>query len=152
MEQKLLSSVVFMGRIEAEAESAKSDWAVISISERDGEPAKLHEEWHSILRLEFHDIDKAQEPYDLFSGEQAMQIIRFVDDHASKVRGILVHCRAGISRSAAVAKWVAIRYGLPFPESYSLYNRHVFAVLNNVAAYAAMYRIGEQSGVEDWGK
>ncbi|MDE1941767.1 MAG: dual specificity protein phosphatase family protein [Betaproteobacteria bacterium] len=146
-----LADVVFMGRIEAEAEPAKSDWVVISLSERDAEPAKLREGWRDILRLEFHDIDGPQEPYDLFSDDQAREIIRFVNAHAPSVRGILVHCKAGISRSAAVAKWIAESYGLPFPVEYGRYNKHVYATLKNVEPYASIYEIGARSKVVDWG-
>jgi predicted protein tyrosine phosphatase len=128
-----LKSVIFMGRVEAAAEPARPDWAVISLSEWGAEPAKLKDGWQAILRMEFHDIEELvpDEPYDLFSEDQARQIIEFVADmNAYGVVGVLVHCRAGISRSAAVAKWIAGKYGLPFPESYSLYNKHVFKLLN----------------------
>jgi predicted protein tyrosine phosphatase len=127
-----LETVIFMGRIEAEAELAKSDWVVISLSEWGVEPAKLKEGWRSILRMEFHDIDEPQEPYNLFTENQAMEIILFVDAHAGDSKGILVHCRAGISRSAAVAKWIAERYELPFNDQYSLYNKHVYRVLVSI--------------------
>ncbi|QKE38982.1 hypothetical protein [Ferrovum myxofaciens] len=127
-----LKTVIFMGRIEAEAEPARSDWAVISLSEWGSETAKLKDGWYAVLRQEFHDIDQEMpdEPYVLFSEDQAREMIRFVETvEANGIDGILVHCRAGISRSAAVAKWIAGRYDLPFPEGYSLYNKHVFRVL-----------------------
>ncbi len=127
-----LKTVIFMGRIEAAAEPARPDWAVISLSEWGAEPAKLKDGWQAILRMEFHDIEELvpDEPYDLFSEDQARQIIEFVADmNACGAGGVLVHCRAGISRSAAVAKWIAGSYGLPFPEGYGLYNKHVYQVL-----------------------
>ena len=37
-----------------------------------------------------------------FSDEQAEQVIRFVDAWKSKVERLIVHCDAGVSRSAAV--------------------------------------------------
>jgi predicted protein tyrosine phosphatase len=122
-----------MGRIEAEAEPARPDWVVISLSEWGAAPAKLKEGWGDVLRMEFHDIEKEvpDEPYDLFSEGQAREIVQFVQNaHTSGATGILVHCRAGISRSAAVAKWIAEQHGLPFNEQYSLYNRHVFKLLS----------------------
>jgi len=45
---------------------------------------------------------------------------------------VIVHCEGGISRSAAVSKFVAQIYNLEFPEGYSLYNRHVFSTLLRV--------------------
>ena len=38
----------------------------------------------------------------------------------------------GISRSAAVSKFIAQIYNLEFPEGYSLYNRHVYSTLLRV--------------------
>jgi predicted protein tyrosine phosphatase len=142
-----LETVIFMGRIEAETELAKPDWVVISLSEWGVEPAKLKEGWHSILRLEFHDIDEPQEPYDLFNEDQARRIIQFVEAHAGNSQGILVHCRAGISRSAAVAKWIAEQYGLPFNEQYSLYNKHVYRVLRQAGHQRISF-----AGSKGWSK
>ncbi len=130
-----LKSVIFMGRIEAAAEPARPDWAVISLSEWGAGPAKLKEGWQAVLRLEFHDIEQEVpgEPYDLFSEDQARQIIEFVQNaRSSGVTGVLVHCRAGISRSAAVAKWIAGKYGLPFPEDYDSYNKYVYRLLVSI--------------------
>ncbi len=127
-----LETVIFMGRIEAAIEPARPDWVVISLSECGAEPAKLKDGWQAILRIEFHDIVEPvpDEPFDLFTPDQARQIIQFVQDaNTSGATGVLVHCRAGISRSASVAKWIANKYELPFPVGYSLYNKHVFRVL-----------------------
>ncbi len=130
-----LRQVVFMGRIEAEKESSRSNWAVISITEPDTEPAHLKTGWHAVLRQEFHDVDysDASDPYTLFSEHQARELVTFLTKvEAEGVEGILVHCKAGISRSAAVARWIAFGYGLPFVENYSLYNRHIFRLLIQV--------------------
>jgi predicted protein tyrosine phosphatase len=39
----------------------------------------------------------------VFSDEQAVQIVDFVERIKDKVNGFLIHCEAGVSRSAAVA-------------------------------------------------
>ena len=125
-----LKKVIFTDRQSAEQSPAWPDWAAISISEPDWYPANLKQGWHDILRLEFHDIDQYAEPYVLFDQQQARDIIRFVGNcHDGGVDGIVVHCKAGISRSAAVAKWIADCYNLAFPDGYSLYNKHVYRVL-----------------------
>lgn len=126
-----LKNVVFTGRDQAEASPAWPHWAVISISGMN--PAVLKDGWHSVLRLEFDDIDVEEEPYIIFNELHAEQIIDFVTEacDSHEVEGILIHCQAGISRSAAVAKWIAERYELPFPDKYMLFNKHVYRVLRS---------------------
>lgn len=87
--------------------------------------------WHDVLQLAFHDIDadEPEGPYVLMSEDDARRIVAFVEQVAPKIDVLMVHCRAGISRSAAVAKWVAEHYGLPFNHDYCLYNRHVYRLL-----------------------
>lgn len=133
-----LRLVTFESRAKAEARPGWSDWAVISISEPASSegPANLRDGWFEVLRLEFHDItepdwrDNPAEPYVLFNEQQARVIIGFVRRcNDEGVAGILVHCKAGVSRSAAVAKWIADRYQLSFPREYELFNRHVYMTL-----------------------
>lgn len=129
-----MKNVIFAGREQAEASFGLPHWAVISISESDSKPANLKEGWHSVLRLEFDDIDSPQDPYQMFNANHANQIIDFVDriQNGHEVESILVHCRAGISRSAAVAKWIAEQHSIPFNEQYALYNKHVYSTLRSV--------------------
>jgi predicted protein tyrosine phosphatase len=129
-----IKHVIFTSKKEAERRAGWDVWAVISITDfaytEHGSQAKLKEGWFDILRLEFDDITAPQEPYVLFSAQQAREIIEFVQRcNDEKLEGILVHCRAGISRSAAVAKWVSDKYNLAFPENYDQYNLHVYQVL-----------------------
>ena len=84
-----------------------------------------------VHRLEFHDIEaeRKDEPYVLMSEQQALELVNFVNSVASEVEGVIVHCRAGISRSAAVAKWIAEAYGIKFNHEYPHYNKHVYKLL-----------------------
>lgn len=61
---------------------------------------------------------------------QAQAIRSFVDAHAD--RSFLVHCFLGVSRSAAVAKWINEYLDLNDAEqaSYKGYNRHVYGLLS----------------------
>lgn len=109
--------------------------------------------WSKILRLEFHDadlhrrsIDHRLETYDpdqivLFDESQAIEIFHFLKQHQHTHSQVIVHCEGGVSRSAAVSKFIAQIYGLQFPESYSLYNRHVYTTLLQVYG-RAMYEEG----------
>lgn len=57
---------------------------------------------YGILPISFDDIDR--EKPGCISDEQAREIADFVDNAVrAGIRGILVHCEAGIGRSAAVA-------------------------------------------------
>jgi predicted protein tyrosine phosphatase len=96
-------------------------------------PAVLHKDaWHDILRLEFHDVDPMKDAntfYKLFDQEHVLKIFEFLKKYEASVDEVVVHCEAGISRSAAVSKFIATVYGLQFPENYSIYNKHVFSTL-----------------------
>ena len=126
----LLKNVLFSDRTQAEAQSGLPDWAVISIT-AGREPAAIKKGFMDVLRIQCHDTDDEHSPY-AFSASMAADIEKFVDDvKARGATGILVHCDGGISRSAAVAKYIAEREDLPFNEHYSLYNRLVYSVLRN---------------------
>lgn len=130
----MITKVIFAGRATAEACGPFPDWALISIREPgidNGKPVIL-DGWHDVLRLEFHDITESRASHVLMTPQHAMMIVEFVDRVASEVDGILVHCRAGIRRSAAVAKWIAAKYSLPFNMDYPHFNQHVFHLLEEV--------------------
>lgn len=127
----MLSEVVFTSRAQAERQTPPPNWAVISITEPSTTAAALQDGWHDVLRLKFDDVDVAtDEAATVFSPEDAVAVLHFVTKNASEVEGILVHCFAGISRSAAIAKFIADMYRLRFPASYSIYNKQVYRRLN----------------------
>ena len=134
-----LKNVVFSSRRDAESQQGAKDWAVISITEPFRYPAQLKDGWHSILRLEFHDIENESWPQTLFSKQHACAIVAFAHKaNAGTCEGILVHCRAGISRSSAVAKWIAEKFELPFDHNYQLCNHRVYCMLREFADAAAL--------------
>jgi len=129
----MINKILFVGRATAETTTGWDSWAMISISEpvsAFGE-AKLMPGWHAVHRLEFHDIEAEMlgEPYVLMDQQQALELVNFVHNVASDVEGVIVHCRAGISRSAAVAKWITEEYGINFNHEYPQYNKHVYQLL-----------------------
>lgn len=102
-------------------------------------PAMLQADtWKDVLRLEFDDADPSHmnsvqaTQYRLFNEEDAIKILTFLKKHQDDTVDAIVHCEAGISRSAAVSKFIAHIYALPFPENYSIYNKHVFSTLLRV--------------------
>lgn len=105
----MLNEIQFCGRWEAERFVSTKPWVAISITDPGSEPAKLLEKNRlSVLRLQFHDLDQpALGSGDLFTPTMARRIIAFVIQWAPHVDGLLTHCEAGISRSAAVAAFVS---------------------------------------------
>jgi len=105
-------------------------WAAISISEE--VETKLHHGWYAIHRACFHDADPAKsfdEMKTLMNSAHAAEIVAFVESVAPYVEIMFVNCMGGISRSAAVAKWIAARFDLPFDQDYTLYNHHVYRLM-----------------------
>jgi predicted protein tyrosine phosphatase len=117
---------------------------IISINEpeaMDGE-AKLDEGWFKVLRVKFWDVtqdidhDSMGKILAMTEG-QAKEIADFIKENRD--RSILIHCRAGISRSAAIAEilfqlgWddlpTEMRPYFMSPTDTSLYNSHVKKLL-----------------------
>ncbi len=73
-------------------------------------PDQMSEEEHKTICK--YDEEKAPELID------AQLIVDFVNKHhnAPEAIRLVVHCQGGISRSAAVAKWVGEIYGVPLPQ------------------------------------
>lgn len=129
----MLKHVVFTSQESACNRPAWSNWAVISINDSGSNDAPLQIGWQQILRLSFDDIDHDDAEYLLFSALHAQSILEFVElCNDENVEGILVHCKKGISRSAAVAKWICQKHGLSFPVDYDEYNKHIYTVLREV--------------------
>lgn len=106
---------------------------VISIGDR-GEPYKFACEHKRVLRLEFDDVVGYVGPeYHNFDMWHARQLLEFVESCGEE--DILVHCHAGVSRSAAVAKFLnehkSYFLDLSFPScsSTNAYNHDVYRAL-----------------------
>lgn len=148
----MVKSVKFISRREAENSPGMPEWAMISITENAADRADLHG-WRDVLRLAFHDIDviDTSGEYTLMSADQAHQIVDFIDRLAPEIAGVMVHCNAGISRSAAVARWIAGRYSLPFNWQYTLYNKYVYRLLVTAgAARDTIAEVGNQLALQEF--
>ena len=121
--------VRFMPQAYAVQLTPMADTALISITGPASE-AQLKYGWNHLLRLEFHDADIEEfEGCLLFDQDMARQVIQFVESLPDHVTRFYVHCHAGISRSAGVAKFVAEMTESPFNKDYSSYNRLVYSTL-----------------------
>lgn len=107
---------------------------IISIGEK-GDGLQLSTTHHSILRLEFDDIYDPLEGYRLFSYNDTQRILSWLEELPEDCTFVIVHCEAGISRSAAVAQFMInhMDYELhedPFSRNdFRNANPHVYGML-----------------------
>lgn len=103
-----------------------SIWSLIALGTHFYDEAPLNlEGWKDVLRLEFDDVTLNEQKVMIlnplmrgdtdsfettpFSEEHAGQVLDFIDKHHGEP--FIVHCDAGISRSAAVASFMEIYHG-----------------------------------------
>lgn len=136
----MITSTAFLSRSEAEACRApladKTSLISIVSPAPDTRPVDFSKSpFTAVLQLQFHDVDPKgcseewKAKYTLFGRDQAKAIIEFINTRNALDTALWVHCEAGISRSAGVAKFIAEKLMLPFLDSYSLYNKHVYRTL-----------------------
>jgi len=99
-------------------------------------PRINHKLWFNGLQLKFDDVDEdsPNEGLYLISNIQADKVVNFLQEiHISKKEiNLIVHCFAGVSRSAAVAKFTNDIFDLKFTNytSVPLHNRKVYEQLS----------------------
>lgn len=132
-------NIIFVPQIHAERTTPTRNMACISICEPP-HVADLHGDWRFLLRLQFDDVDKALYPDIVlfnnevpafFTEDQADQIIEFVDGLPKDIDLLMVHCHAGISRSAGVSLALHEYLEIPIehPHKYQLHNRFVAGII-----------------------
>jgi predicted protein tyrosine phosphatase len=150
--------IVVLGRREAKEFISDVPWAAISISTYPDEFPKLNKcQRVGLLQLAFADLDEldrwAEEGWDrlqdtdpeykVFQYSQAQEIWNFVASVKDKIKTLLVHCEAGVSRSPAIAAAISeVILGRPCKVPGSSPNLRVYAKLmiaheNNLAAAQA---------------
>ena len=123
-----------MSQRQAENMKAPRSTALISITDPSREQARLVSGWQSVLRVAFDDVDAMTFPgqdahLQEITVDQVVEIASFVARASLNCKRLVVHCRHGVSRSAAVAKAVAEVAGARFPSEYDEYNRFVYFAL-----------------------
>ena len=83
-----------------------------------------------VLTIAFDDIDVPDEGLSVFTQKQAAQVIAFLNRNRF-APAILIHCFAGMSRSAAIGTFAAEYFGLPDP-GYPYCNSLVLDTLHAV--------------------
>lgn len=111
----MIASVDFVPRNSAVLPQAAENIAVISIKGPLDLPLQLAP-FGRLLRLEFQDVNSPEDVW-AFDKNHAAEIIDFIASLHAEANEYLctVHCKAGISRSAAIALYVAAATGCAFP-------------------------------------
>lgn len=135
----MIRSVCFLSRQAVENHlKAKKGMAIISITDTNTNLARLPKGVRS-LRLSFEDISEESigvpvgyfpdmlmaplavtyDRYALPDGYHAQKIVDFIRRKAASpdIHDIVVHCEAGISRSAAIAQFIADKYRAPIDQA-----------------------------------
>lgn len=111
----MIISVDYVSRNSAISLESSGNIAVISIKGPLDVPPQLAA-FGRLLQLEFQDVRSPEDVW-AFNNKHAEKIMDFVASlHAeANEYHCIVHCKAGISRSAAIALYVATATGCPFP-------------------------------------
>lgn len=133
----MLKSVHFIPLNLAEKLEGRPDVIVISIHDRHFRP-NLRSGFRDVLHLDFDDYDSERDgldpAQDTFTPEQAESLKSWLEPYLRADRDftLLVHCHAGISRSAAVAWWAHKAHGVELATEFPVWylNNHVLRVLD----------------------
>lgn len=114
-------------------------------------PKPLHQfkERYHFEFLDIEDDDHADDPEMFVSESQAKEIIRLLKHALNNRMNVVVHCFAGVSRSAAVAE-VGIRMGFDEVEKFRSPNSRVMRLM--MAELGLPYDVKEHNWREDYRK
>ncbi len=123
--------------------------AMISIT-NPGEAASLRDGWGALLRVQFADASYDETTIHsygrmwklssrgFFDKRQAIIIRGFIIGLSDSISQFYVHCGAGVSRSAAVARYAADYFGVPLEQIHDRLNTTVLALLHDPDRYDAV--------------
>lgn len=130
----MLKRVMFVSRNAIENLAGDwSDFALISIYDPSPAAGMINlKAFRRAKSFHFHDVVPEREYEEAvvhMDEAQASDMVAFLHEIESDVEGVLVNCGAGVSRSAAVAKWTCGSLRIPFNGRYDKYNKHVYKLL-----------------------
>lgn len=124
------AALISVYEVQAEEENMKDAIATGEVKEVD------LSRWAHSVRIQFWDIDQQFQDgdniYEPMSREDAVKILDFIEGLPAEVDTIIVHCFAGVSRSAAIAKFLMERIYDLHDEAKRVsvaYNRFVYTTL-----------------------
>ncbi|SFI00085.1 hypothetical protein [Modicisalibacter xianhensis] len=113
----MITSIEYTSRRDIERRPANADTVVLSIRGIDERSPRLAKGWTDVLSIQFDDVVPGEgfgceEPMTL---EDARTISGWIRQWASDRRQVklVIHCNAGVSRSAAVALWAGASLNRP---------------------------------------
>ncbi len=149
----MFRAVKYISRQVAESLPSEANVVMVSINEPGGEPARLMGGFAAVLRIAFWDVNTPHPVTGEYNGEtfvyapitreQAQEIADFLDRWQAPPDGpemLIVHCRAGVSRSAAVARFAAERYRSELAQNAELANAEVLRKLRQAAGMVSIAR------------
>lgn len=106
---------------------------LISIHDRSEPPLTPRAGWAAVLVQRFHDTDGSLMGLEVFSNDQAREVLAFAQQHQGCPE-LTIHCQQGSSRSAALALFLSEKYGVPCYQektpvtraTWNFYNRMVY--------------------------
>lgn len=123
----------------------------ISITEPGVPDANLPSRYKSVLRLAFYDVRNEDGKEASFlvgpSPEIAKKIVDFIDEFHldDKTFNVVVHCHAGVSRSAAIAKFIEDEYEVkatsPAGTDLTCHNKDLYKFLCEAISLAKIKKI-----------
>lgn len=136
----MIKSIQYWPRIAAEIYRFSSDDIVISITDPKQKLPSINHPG-DILRLAFYDLPEAigDSRYDsgLFTENHAKDIISFLDKHqqSNEEKHLIVHCEAGVCRSASVALFAHYYTKAQFDNIATTYAGNILVanILSNVS-------------------
>ena len=112
----MINTVDFVSSTRMEAMQGDKSLAVISITDTDSSDTRISPGFGPVLRMKFDDLDAdslaAGSTGRVFAHGDAERVVSFLDavDRDAGLKGVIVHCEMGRSRSGAIA-WFALSYG-----------------------------------------
>lgn len=112
-------NIIVLSKAEAKDFWLYEPWAAISIAPHYGLHPKIPVDNRcGLLQIAFGDIERETDPRwrhkfgELITPEDADKIWWFIEGHVSRIKTLMIHCEAGISRSPAVAAAICDKYNL----------------------------------------
>ncbi|MCC5612336.1 hypothetical protein LC612_37875 [Nostoc sp. CHAB 5834] len=127
----------FMSQRFAKAFMPAANTWLISIRAVGDEKPDFEGQWERVLYLEFADLNDGTS-LTAFKPQQAKEVLAFAREAVEREAALAVHCHAGVSRSGAVAMFLAeiyelklLKEGTPCSAQYRVYNTYVYRLLHN---------------------